>query len=156
MSKINATTLHSKGWIGTPFANFGQFLLLIQLDQIKIAVFFWYLVKSDLSSVYPYIRQVTFYQKHTAMFNWSPCITWQNENQTKGIYCIKFLILIPSRLHVVPLEKKYFTKRKAGTECILALAIKLNSINSNFVNYTSAVQCMQCTVHCTAIEALVI
>ena len=45
----------------------------------KHGVFFWYPVKSDLSivrfSVQPYTGQFTFtrYQKHTAMYNWSPC-----------------------------------------------------------------------------------
>ena len=53
----------------------------IQDDQINKAVFFWYLVKRDLSSV----RYCTYtctldksrfprYQKNSAMLNWSPCM----------------------------------------------------------------------------------
>ena len=43
-----------------------------------MAEFFWYLVKSDLSSyatVYVYTGQVTLYKvpENTHMFYWSPC-----------------------------------------------------------------------------------
>ena len=52
----------------------------IQGDQLKMAVFFWYLEKGDLPSVHMYVQWRTLdeslytrYQKNTAMFNWSPC-----------------------------------------------------------------------------------
>ena len=54
-------------------------ITVIQLDQINITVFFWYLAKNGLSvyaTIHIYTGQVTFYkilQKQTAMFNWSPC-----------------------------------------------------------------------------------
>ena len=56
--------------------------LHIQGDQLNIAACFWYLVKSNLSSLNVYISVhwtldkslFTKYQKNTAMFNWSPCI----------------------------------------------------------------------------------
>ena len=48
-------------------------LILIQPDQINMAVFFWYLLKRVLSSVRYCTHvtgQVTFYKvKYTAMFN---------------------------------------------------------------------------------------
>ena len=51
-------------------------IIYIQGDQLNMAVFFWYTVKSDLFSV-RYCTHVytdnalnTRYQKNTAMFNW--------------------------------------------------------------------------------------
>ena len=46
----------------------------IKTDQINIAVFFWYLVNSNLSSVHYRKREhYTRYQKRKAMYNWLPC-----------------------------------------------------------------------------------
>ena len=54
----------------------------LQPDQINMAVvvLFWYLVKSDASvryctEVYTALDKVRFtmYQKHMAIYNWSPC-----------------------------------------------------------------------------------
>ena len=45
-------------------------------DQFNMAVFFWYLGKSDLPSVQwrtPDNSLYTRYHKNTDMFNWSPC-----------------------------------------------------------------------------------
>ena len=63
-------------------------ILLLQGDQLNMAVFLWYLLERELSSVRycMYTRTLykslsTSYQKNTAMFNWSPCIilwTWLN------------------------------------------------------------------------------
>ena len=46
---------------------------------VNMVVLFWYLVKSDAGvrhCTVVYTGKVTFimYQKHTAMYNWSPCI----------------------------------------------------------------------------------
>ena len=51
----------------------------VQDDQLNMAVFLWYLVIRDLSSVQVYTGQVTFSQctkYKSAMFIWSPC-TWK-------------------------------------------------------------------------------
>ena len=53
-------------------------LLVVQGDQLNMAVFFWYLVKSDLSSAQLYTctldkSHFKSYQKNTALFNWLPC-----------------------------------------------------------------------------------
>ena len=46
-------------------------------DELNMAVSFWYLGKSDLSSLHVYTVQFCTlfprYKKNTAMFNWSPC-----------------------------------------------------------------------------------
>ena len=57
-------------------------LFLIQGDQLNMVVFFWYLEKSDLSSVDVYSSLywwAIFYKvpKKHAMFNWSPCMSHQ-------------------------------------------------------------------------------
>ena len=55
--------------------------MYVQGDQLNMAIFFCYVVKSDLSMVYStvYTRTldkslITRYKKHTDMYNWSPCI----------------------------------------------------------------------------------
>ena len=56
-------------------------MVSLQPDQINMtdAVCFWYLVRSDLSSVRYSSRIhwtshfITRYRKHTAMYNWSLC-----------------------------------------------------------------------------------
>ena len=48
----------------------------VKPDQINMDVFFWYLVKTDLSSIrYCTLDKSHFtgYKKHPAMFNWSLC-----------------------------------------------------------------------------------
>ena len=48
--------------------------LFIQGDQLNMDMYFLYLVKSDLSSVYVYssVKSLsTRYQKNTVMLNWS-------------------------------------------------------------------------------------
>ena len=64
--------------INTRLAVF-QYNYEIQGDQLNMIALFWYLEKSDLSSIHVYssmpwtghILQGT--KKNTAMFNWSPC-----------------------------------------------------------------------------------
>ena len=53
----------------------------VQPDQINMAELFWCLVKSGLSNVHAtaftnkhWTNNFTRYQKHMAMYNWSPCI----------------------------------------------------------------------------------
>ena len=50
----------------------------LQADQLYMAVYFWYLVKIDLSSVrYCTKSFFTRFQKQAAMYNWSPCtVDW--------------------------------------------------------------------------------
>ena len=51
----------------------------IQGELLNMAVFFWYLGKSDLSVQLRTLDKSHFsrYQKSTAMFNWSPCTYMQ-------------------------------------------------------------------------------
>ena len=58
-----------------------------------MAVFFWHLVKNDLSIVC-FLKLVqctlqnllfTRYQKHTPMYNWSPCITVVRGSDLSGL-----------------------------------------------------------------------
>ena len=48
--------------------------LLIQPDQINMAVLFWYLVKSDAGVRTVHWTRFTRNQEHTTMYNWSHCI----------------------------------------------------------------------------------
>ena len=48
----------------------------VQGDQLNMVVFFWHLVKGDLSSIrYRTLDKSLFtrYPKNTVIFNWSPC-----------------------------------------------------------------------------------
>ena len=49
--------------------------VIIQGVKINMAVFFWYFVKCELTSVlYCTVSLLPMYQKNTVIFNWSPCM----------------------------------------------------------------------------------
>ena len=50
-------------------------MYIVQPDQMNMALLFWYIVKSDA----PDKSRFTWYQKHTTMNNWSPCMSWIDE-----------------------------------------------------------------------------
>ena len=89
----------------------------VQGDQLNIAVSFWYLVKSDLSSE-RYCTRVHwtshFFQgtrKNTAVFNWSPCIL-----QIFAQYFVWFLRNLTDRIswvfHDLFIYSKIWRKKK--------------------------------------------
>ena len=48
--------------------------LNVQGEQLNMTVFFWYFVKSDMSSVRRCTLDKSQDTKNTALFNWSPCM----------------------------------------------------------------------------------
>ena len=86
-----------------PKAKVKTFNCVIHGDQLNMAMFFWYLVKSDLSiqptSSHFFLR----YQKNTAIFNWSPCISRLLLVVGCSIISVSFLLMGPIRVSSVPL-----------------------------------------------------